>query len=433
MVTLVSGEIYGTPVLLVTRVVITALQGSFGFVAMIVAIYYSGELVWRDRDRKVHELIDASATPDWTFLVPKTLALILVLASILLVGVVAGIGIQTFKGYFDFEIDKYLLWYVLPGTIRFAMTAVLAIVVQSLSPNKFVGWAIMVVYLISTIVLSNMGFDHVLYRYGSGVGMPQSDMNGRATPGNSPCGPTAYWAAGRDPPAGAGLRPVAARDRDPLPAAPPAPAAPAEGTRRRHRRPWRWRLHGSGRLHLRQHQRLEHLPELKRRGEAVGQVREDTAALRDHAPADHRRRQAGPRPASPCAATGDPRLLCDPEQHRRAAGRNAPALERRSGDEGPDRSGRADGARVEGVRVPHLSLRRADAAGRAPHRQLRHRAGAARLQERRQHHPDRRQRDLREQHGVRADRRHEPLGRPAERPRQAPQIRPAARAPSGQA
>jgi ABC-2 type transport system permease protein len=196
VVTLVSGEIYGTPVLPVTRVMITALQGSFGFVAMIVAIYYSGELVWRDRDRKMHELIDASATPDWTFLVPKTLALILVLASILVVGVVAGVGIQTFKGYFNFEIDKYLLWYVLPGTIRFAMTAVLAIVVQSLSPNKFVGWAIMVLYLISTIVLSSMGFDHVLYRYGSGVGMQLSDINGMGDFWKFALWTNAYWTAG---------------------------------------------------------------------------------------------------------------------------------------------------------------------------------------------------------------------------------------------
>ncbi|NBW07372.1 MAG: aminopeptidase [Caulobacteraceae bacterium] len=196
VVTLVSGEIYGTPVLPVTRVMITALQGSFGFVAMIVAIYYSGELVWRDRDRKMHELIDASATPDWTFLLPKTLALILVLASILLVGVVAGIGIQTFKGYFNFEIDKYLLWYVLPGTIRFAMTAVLAIVVQSLSPNKFVGWAIMVAYLISTIVMSSMGFDHVLYRYGTGVGMQLSDINGMGDFWKFALWTNGYWAAG---------------------------------------------------------------------------------------------------------------------------------------------------------------------------------------------------------------------------------------------
>jgi ABC-2 type transport system permease protein len=193
---MVSGEIYGTPVYLVTRVVITALQGSFGLVAMIVAIYYSGELVWRDRDRKVHELIDASATPDWTFLVPKTLALILVLASILVVGMIAGIAVQTFRGQFDYEIGKYLMWYVLPGTVRFAMTAVLAIFVQSLSPNKFVGWAIMVVYLISTLILANMGFDHVLYRYGAGISVPLSDMNGRGHFALFAAWVNAYWTAG---------------------------------------------------------------------------------------------------------------------------------------------------------------------------------------------------------------------------------------------
>ena len=196
VVTLVSGEIYGTPVLPVTRTMITALQGSFGFVTMIVAVYYSGELVWRDRDRKVHEIIDASATPDWTFLLPKTLALILVLASILIIGTIAGIGIQAFKGYFNFEIDKYLLWYVLPGTIRMGMTAVLAIVVQSLSPNKFVGWAVMVVYIISNIVLSGMGFDHVLYRYGSGVGMQLSDINGMGDFWKFALWTNGYWAMG---------------------------------------------------------------------------------------------------------------------------------------------------------------------------------------------------------------------------------------------
>ena len=196
VVLMVSGQIYGTPVYLVTRVVITALQGSFGLMAMIVAIYYSGELVWRDRDRKVHELIDASATPDWTFLLPKTMALILVLASILLTGVVAGIAAQIFKQQYDFELGKYLLWYVWPGTIRFAMIAVLAIVVQSLSPNKFVGWAIMVVYLISTLVLSNMGFDHVLYRYGSSIGVPLSDMNGRGKFAGFAAWTDAYWTAG---------------------------------------------------------------------------------------------------------------------------------------------------------------------------------------------------------------------------------------------
>lgn len=187
------GEIYGAPLTLVTRVAIGGLQGAFGLIAMIVAIYYSGELVWRDRERKVHEIIDASSTPDWTFLLPKTLALILVLASILIAGVAAGMATQIYKGHFDFELGKYLLWYVLPGTINFALLAVLAIFVQSLSPNKFVGWAIMVVYMISTIVARQLGFDHVLYRYGSSIGTPLSDMNGRGDFAGFAAWLDAYW------------------------------------------------------------------------------------------------------------------------------------------------------------------------------------------------------------------------------------------------
>ncbi|QDH72569.1 M1 family aminopeptidase [Brevundimonas sp. M20] len=190
-----TGEIYGAPLLLVTRVVITGLVGAFGLISIVIAIYYSGELVWRDRDRKFHEIIDATSTPDWTFLVPKTLALALVLVSTALVGVLAGVVTQAIKGYTDFEFGKYLLWYVVPQAVSFSLLAVLAIFVQALSPNKFVGWAIMVVYMISTIVLSNLGFDHVLYSYGRGIGVPLSDMNGTGKFAGFNAWLDAYWTA----------------------------------------------------------------------------------------------------------------------------------------------------------------------------------------------------------------------------------------------
>ncbi len=192
---LFTGEMFGTPVLLVTRVVITALTGAFGLISIIVAIYYSGELVWRDRERKVHEIIDATATPDWTFLIPKTLALALVLISTLLIGVLAGVVVQTIKGYTDYEFGKYLMWYVVPGATYFILLSVLAIFIQALSPNKFVGWALMVVYLISTLVLGNLGFDHMLYRYGQTVGVPLSDMNGQGDFATFAAWGNAYWTA----------------------------------------------------------------------------------------------------------------------------------------------------------------------------------------------------------------------------------------------
>ncbi|HTB66058.1 MAG TPA: M1 family aminopeptidase [Steroidobacteraceae bacterium] len=172
----VSG--YGGRIFPVTRVMIDTLS-TFDFFALIIAIYYAGELVWREKELRTQEIIDATPVADWMFVGPKTVAISFVLISTLFVGVVVAIVMQAVRGYFHFEIGKYLLWWVLPHGIDFVLLAALAIFVQTLSPHKYVGWAVMAVYLISTIVLDNLGFEHHLYRYGGGPDVPLSDMDGQ--------------------------------------------------------------------------------------------------------------------------------------------------------------------------------------------------------------------------------------------------------------
>jgi ABC-2 type transport system permease protein len=173
-----SGETFGTPTLPVTRAVIPVLTGSFGLFPIIIAVYYAGELVWRERERRMHEIIDATPLPNWAYVIPKTLAVALVLFITLLFGVAAAIMVQLVKGYTDIEPLKYLLWYILPQGVEMVMIAVLAVFVQSLSPNKYIGWAVMVVYIVATIVLTSLGFEHNLYQFGSSPQVPLSDMNG---------------------------------------------------------------------------------------------------------------------------------------------------------------------------------------------------------------------------------------------------------------
>jgi aminopeptidase N len=173
-----GGEIFGTATFPVTRALIPIVTGSFGLFPIIIAVYYSGELVWRERDRRMNEIIDATPLPNWAYVVPKTAAVALVLFATLGISALAGMLVQLLKGYPHFEIGKWLLWYILPQSVEMVMIAVLAVFVQSLSPNKYVGWAVMVVYIISTIVLSALGFEHNLYRFANGPAEPLSDMNG---------------------------------------------------------------------------------------------------------------------------------------------------------------------------------------------------------------------------------------------------------------
>jgi ABC-2 type transport system permease protein len=173
-----ADEFYGNVIYPVTRVMIETLGGSFTFIPLIVAIYYAGELVWRDRERRVHEIVDASPAPDWAFVIPKVVAISLVLLATIAASVLASLLVQFFKGYANIEIGKYLAWYVAPWTVDVILLAILAVFIQTLVPHKFVGWLVMLVFIVAQIVAARLGFEHNLYQYATSPPAPLSDMNG---------------------------------------------------------------------------------------------------------------------------------------------------------------------------------------------------------------------------------------------------------------
>ncbi|MDB5470666.1 MAG: aminopeptidase [Caulobacter sp.] len=169
---------YGGVVYPVTRLMLNRLTTSFTIIPLIIALYYAGELVWREREKKTHELIGATAVADWAFVLPKVLAISLVLISTLIGGAVVAMLVQVFKGYFDFELGKTLVWLILPQSLDFILLAVLAIFFQAISPNKFAGWGLMVLYMITTFTFASLGLEHNLYNYGGAPQVTASDMNG---------------------------------------------------------------------------------------------------------------------------------------------------------------------------------------------------------------------------------------------------------------
>lgn len=166
----------GRPTYPTTLSMIPELLNGFEVVPLIVAIYYAGELVWRERDRRVHELVDASPMPNWAYVVSKTLAMGLVLISMLVTTVVASVSVQLSLGFTNLEIGKYLLWYVLPGTWDMLLLAALAVLVQAISPHKAIGWGVMVLFLVWKHL--NHLIEHNLLNYGAMPDMPFSDING---------------------------------------------------------------------------------------------------------------------------------------------------------------------------------------------------------------------------------------------------------------
>ncbi|MEN9733131.1 MAG: hypothetical protein RLZ45_1126 [Verrucomicrobiota bacterium] len=183
----------GTASLPVTRAVVEALTGAFTLFPVIIAVYYGGELVWRDREARIHEIVDACPAPNWAFLLPKVLAIALVLAGTFVVAVLTGAGFQIFHGYQRFEWMAYLLWFVVPTWISTTQIAVLSVTVQSLVPTKPLGWAVMLMYLVAEASLGTLGFQHTLYNFGETAVVPLSDMNGMGHFWIGPMWQRAYW------------------------------------------------------------------------------------------------------------------------------------------------------------------------------------------------------------------------------------------------
>lgn len=175
---LLTGRFYGSGTYPVTRVAVQAMTGAFTLFPIIIAVFYSGELVWRDRDRKVHEIVDATAAPDWAHLVPKIVAITLVLGASSLAAVATGVIVQLFKGYTHLELGAYLLWFALPMVIGAVQLAVLSVFVQVLVPQKYLGWGVMLIYIVATFALGAAGFEHNLYNYAGTPAVPLSDFDG---------------------------------------------------------------------------------------------------------------------------------------------------------------------------------------------------------------------------------------------------------------
>ncbi|NJN52958.1 MAG: ABC transporter permease subunit [Gammaproteobacteria bacterium] len=174
---LATSQLFGTPLIPVTRVMLELIQGMYGFMTVIILVYYAGELVHRERQSHVSDYVDAMPFANGIVVAGKIVALWLIVAAVQLMGMFAAMVAQLLNGYSNFEIPTYLFGlFIVQGAFPFLL-CVVAIAVQSLVDNKFVGMLAIVVLFFVMGALDSLGFEHVLYQLGIPAA-PLSDMNG---------------------------------------------------------------------------------------------------------------------------------------------------------------------------------------------------------------------------------------------------------------
>ncbi|WLI89724.1 M1 family aminopeptidase [Massilia sp. R2A-15] len=172
------GSVYGTNTYPVTYQVLEMIGEAYALVMLVITTFFAGELIWREREARMDQMLDAMPVPSWLPLLGKTLSLVALQALMLLIAMVCGMLIQLFKGYFALEPGLYLQTLLLIRLPQYALIAVLAIALQVLINQKYLAYFAMILYYAATLTFGSFGLDHPMLLYGTSPDFIYSAMNG---------------------------------------------------------------------------------------------------------------------------------------------------------------------------------------------------------------------------------------------------------------
>ena len=178
LMSITAGQMYGTKTFPVTWQMLELPGTFFSFFINILTFLFAGILIHRADTSRMAHLIDVTPIPNWVLLFSKFIAIIKMQIVLLVVIIIAGVLIQSYHGYFHFEIGHYLFELYGIKLINFVIWALLAVLIQTLFKNYLLGFFVLILLSIGLQFLPFIGVEQDIYNYNSDSGYSYSDMNG---------------------------------------------------------------------------------------------------------------------------------------------------------------------------------------------------------------------------------------------------------------
>ena len=172
------GTVYGVDSYPATYFIVEELKETSIYFFIIILVFYSGELVWKERGAKLDLIYDATPMSSFIKLIGKYIGLNVVFVVLMLTLIGSGILFQTLSGYYIYEFQVYFYGFFLEILPFLALYTCIAFFIQSVVNHKFVGIMLVIVFFIANVALGLFGFDHELYFFGGSALGTYSDMNG---------------------------------------------------------------------------------------------------------------------------------------------------------------------------------------------------------------------------------------------------------------
>jgi len=174
-----SAELFGSSSFPVTYRVIEQVSGSLLILPIALITYFTGVLIWRDRDSRFHEILGATPTANSVFTASRWISMLLLLISILILGVAIGVVYQASQGFYRFQLGVYFQELVVITGLSFLFLLVISFLAHTIAPNKYIGYALFVLFiLVNGRIWSLLRWETLLFRFGALPQHTYSDMFG---------------------------------------------------------------------------------------------------------------------------------------------------------------------------------------------------------------------------------------------------------------
>lgn len=161
-----------------TYLIVEELEELSLFFFLIILVFFSGELIWKERDAKVDLIYDSLPTNDFINLAGKFLGLLLTYVVLIFALILSGVLFQTVSGYYQYEMGIYFTGFFVGIFPFLVLFSVVSFFFQVISNHKFMGHLLVVIFFVGTMMLEAFGYSHGLYKFGGDALATYSDMNG---------------------------------------------------------------------------------------------------------------------------------------------------------------------------------------------------------------------------------------------------------------
>lgn len=171
-------EYFGLKSYPLTYIMIDEINGVSAIFVIIILVFFSGELIWKDRASHINEVIDATPHFSITSLISKALSLVVVTSLINLFLIVIAILYQLLNGFTRIELDVYFLDFIYNSLPKYVTWSMILIFIQVAINNKYLGYFISIIFLfLLDIIFLMLKIETNMIKVGATPSSTYSDMN----------------------------------------------------------------------------------------------------------------------------------------------------------------------------------------------------------------------------------------------------------------